>query len=62
MVLPYLHDDMLLFLAKYYLSERDNLDLAISGASERFTILYGINRYSRLHILIFLDSPLQIQF
>ena len=56
MVFPYLPDDMLLFLAKHYLNERDHLALAIAGASERFTTLYGINRYSNISILIFSDS------
>ena len=41
--IQYLHDDMLLLLSKY-LSEKDCLALAISGANKRFSELYGINR------------------
>ena len=41
--IQYLHDDMLFFLSKY-LSEKDCLALAISGANKRFSELYGINR------------------
>jgi len=41
--IQYLIDDMLFFLCKY-LSEKDCLALAISGANQRFSFLYGIKR------------------
>ena len=47
----HLTDDMLLYLAKYYITERDCLALALSGVSERFTQLYGSNRLNS-HICI----------
>jgi len=39
-----LPDDMLLYLSRYHLGERDRLALAFSGANERFPLLYGTNR------------------
>ncbi len=43
---PSLPDEMLLYLAKNHLSDRDSLALALSGEiSERFAVLHGENRY-----------------
>ncbi len=39
-----LNEDMLLHLSRHYLSERDRLALALSGTSERFTLLFTSNR------------------
>ncbi len=39
-----LSDDMFIFLAKKYLSEKDNLYLSVCGVSDRFALLYGRNR------------------
>ncbi len=39
-----LPDVVLLHLAKHYLSEKDHILLVVSGASERFTILFWTNR------------------
>ena len=43
MSIGHLHDDLLLYLTKS-LSANDCLSLAISGANERFSFLYGYNR------------------
>jgi len=39
-----LTDDMLWYLSRHFLSERDRLALALSGTSERFILLYANNR------------------
>ncbi len=39
-----LPDVFLLHLAKHFLNEEDRWYLALSGASERFSFLYGRNR------------------
>lgn len=44
--LPSLPDDIFLHLAKYHLTERDCLALALSGAmNESYASLHGINRF-----------------
>ena len=44
MSIGHLHDDLLLYLTKS-LSAKDCLSLALSGANERFSFLYGYNRW-----------------
>ncbi len=44
MSIGHLHDDELLYLAKHFLSDKDCLALALSGANESFTRLFGNNR------------------
>ena len=48
-----LPDVFLLLLAKHYLSEKDCISLAISGASDRFSFLFWSNRWYRLLIKLF---------
>ena len=40
-----LPDDILIILAKNYVTEKDGLSLSVSGASENFASFYGNNRF-----------------
>ena len=44
MSIAHLHDDMLLYLTKHFVGNKDCVALALSDANERFTALFGENR------------------